>query len=1010
MCTADPLPGTHATDSHRGSPWRLLPLGLLLAVSIYLRLTDVIPVTFEPNWFIVLLAGWMGDRYGPRAAGALAALGVPAIVFVSWQVGALNMHWGFGIDAFLLAVFAALAFGRPPAQSAVVLAPLLRSRWRLGLWLALLVLSLAAFASLDYDLKVTQALSVKWSVSALVVLAALGATVKWNAVLERWVGRKALFFLLALPVTAALLASFTFDIDTAAIGLGFSDTDGWLLVACFALCAFRIVDWRPVLGVLALAFLADLTAWRIEPDLTPTLAAAGGIDASDHLALLRFGFDNAVAWTLVLNCASAALLGVVLSAFWCDREIAPLRTTRSIALLGVVLALQFIAVPASQEDYQDWNFLVLGGLGYTLGLIGRAKAVFAGPLLILTCAFLSVASFGEPTAWFSSYASNLPRIGPTVFVFCFFGVLSNRYAGGRAGEHAATTSGSRAEQRGGGAMIVDVTALATIVRRLDVSATLRAFVAVLAPLVVLWQLGVIVNALASLSELDGFAEILDNEDALFAAAIVALAIAGAFAPLGFIVADWAARHASWRHLTAVSGAALGGVLFTLIGAAPGAVAYLLSEAELVESAAWARGIVVAIGLAVLAWLVSRLTARSRRSRALLSGVAIVALVVVIGLAAPLLLAENPDDPSFAALVSVVAALLLVVGVAAWLVRAVWLRILLSGDRPRALLLGAFQRPRFLVRFAYLIGLPSSLWSLRAMRTAAFWAFIASRPLVYVGFALAFRGNDVDALGGSSGSSARLVLAALLVLGGHLAFYLGKRLAARRIWNPHDSSDPRSPILFLRSFADDQLGFKRRPWDLVGRWFDLWSFRRNADEMLIDEIAQFGPVVALGQPGEKLVPFGAARYYSAHGAWQAIITETARRAQAIIIVAGDSPGVLWEFELLAKESLVARTVLLFRPGADARNSNRRALQVFPRSDHSADLPGTIAADAHWVALLPTSTGPRLLTAAQATAAAYVLALRAYFQKCDARVLESAELSPLEAREATASTSLVRAPSI
>lgn len=553
-------------------------------------------------------------------------------------------------------------------------------------------------------------------------------------------------------------------------------------------------------------------------------------------------------------------------------------------------------------------------------------------------------------------------------------------------------------------MSVDVTALAAIVRRVDVSTTLKAFVAVLAPLLVLWNIGLIVMAVEWLSDAGGFEEWFGDEDGLYMAGIVVLALVAACAPLGFIVADWAARHAIWRHLTAVVGAALGAVLFALIGAAPAALAYLLMEEELVESEGWARAIFLALGLPVVAWLVARLTTRSRRLRTLLTGIAVAVLVVVLVGAATLLVFDEDSDPSDrpAVFLATVGALLLAVGVVAWLVRAVRLRILLSGDRPRTLLLGAFHRPRFLVRFAYLIGLPSSLWSLRAMGTAAFWAFIVSRPLVYLGFALLFRGSDESAPDEGLAPAVKVALAALLVVAGHLAFYVGKRLAARRIWNPHGASGSRPPILFLRSFADDQLRFKRRPWDLVGRWFDLWSFRRNADEMLIDEMAQYGPVVALGQPGEKRVPFGAARYYAEHADWQALITETARRAQTIVIVAGDSPGVLWEFELLAKEGLVDRTVLLFRPGGDAREENRRALDLFPRTGSGGDLAGVADADAHWVALLPTATGPVLLTAAQPTAAAYVLALRTHFQKCDAHALDNSELSPLEAPEPAAST--------
>lgn len=436
---AHPLSGNRANDSRRGSPWRLLPLGLLLAVSIYLRLTDVISVSFEPGWFVVLLAGWMADRYGPRAAIGVAAVGVP---YVSWQPGTFDVYWGFPTDALLLAAFATLAFGCTPLRMATGLAPALRSHWRVGVWVALLVLALAAFASLHYYFEVTPTFSVEWSVGALPILAALAATVRWNVVRERYTGRSALLVLVAVLFAAALLARISFRTETVVFGLALSEMDRWLLAVCFALCAFRVVDWRTVLGLLAVAFLADLAAWRIEPDLTPMLAAAGGIDPSDSFALRILGFDTATAWTSLVNCASAALLGVVLSPFWCDRQIAPLRTARSIVLLGVVLALQFVAVPAWQGEYLSWDLLVLGGLAYTLGLIGRGQAVFAGPLLISTCAFLAVAAFGEPSAWFSSYASQLPRIGPIVFVFGFFGVLSNRYEHARASAQRTPAAGA----------------------------------------------------------------------------------------------------------------------------------------------------------------------------------------------------------------------------------------------------------------------------------------------------------------------------------------------------------------------------------------------------------------------------------------------------------------------------------------------------------------------------------------------------------------------------------------
>ena len=252
-------------------------------------------------------------------------------------------------------------------------------------------------------------------------------------------------------------------------------------------------------------------------------------------------------------------------------------------------------------------------------------------------------------------------------------------------------------------------------------------------------------------------------------------------------------------------------------------------------------------------------------------------------------------------------------------------------------------------------------------------FLASRPLVYLGvLALSAKARQ------DYGAAPAIALAATGIVGGHLAFFAAKRLAARYIWSPARESDTRAPILFLRSFEDDQLDFKRQWWNLLARWFDLWSFRRNADEAIIDEVAQYGPVVALGQPGQTQPPFGAKRYYAAHDDWQTIILDTARRAQAIVIAAGVSPGVLWEYELLRRENLLPKTLLLFRSAAGA--VNQRALAAFPGSQAGDGMPG-LPEHQQMIALLQSPSGPLMLSAQQPTAAAYVVALRAHFQRPD-----------------------------
>ena len=84
---------------------------------------------------------------------------------------------------------------------------------------------------------------------------------------------------------------------------------------------------------------------------------------------------------------------------------------------------------------------------------------------------------------------------------------------------------------------------------------------------------------------------------------------------------------------------------------------------------------------------------------------------------------------------------------------------------------------------------------------------------------------------------------------------------------------------------------------------------------------------------------------------------------------------------------SRTVLLFHPDPSRDPTNRRALTWLLGVDQVPDGLSR-QAGTRMIALLPTANGPRLLTAHAANAAAYVAALRAYFQRYGAAELDSA----------------------
>lgn len=138
-------------------------------------------------------------------------------------------------------------------------------------------------------------------------------------------------------------------------------------------------------------------------------------------------------------------------------------------------------------------------------------------------------------------------------------------------------------------------------------------------------------------------------------------------------------------------------------------------------------------------------------------------------------------------------------------------------------------------------------------------------------------------------------------------------------------DPRPPIVYLRSFADDELAVWETEADPLARyWRKALSFLVGVDgmrrafkptqrleETLADVARLFGPYIAIGEPGEKLPDAGAARAYVSHDAWREQVDTWIRRAQKLVMIGGVSPGVLWELEhILGHEA--RKPLLVFFP--------------------------------------------------------------------------------------------------
>jgi hypothetical protein len=135
------------------------------------------------------------------------------------------------------------------------------------------------------------------------------------------------------------------------------------------------------------------------------------------------------------------------------------------------------------------------------------------------------------------------------------------------------------------------------------------------------------------------------------------------------------------------------------------------------------------------------------------------------------------------------------------------------------------------------------------------------------------------------------------------------------------ADGRAPILFLRAFKDDQVQLQNVKLSLLGRlgrWLDAIG---NLDGLLLQEGSTYGPVVAIGNPGDKFPPYGAARGYFDDKTWRVAVADLAGNALAIVICLDRTEGVWWEVEHIARLGYLSKTLFLIHPKDSSEPENR-----------------------------------------------------------------------------------------
>lgn len=145
--------------------------------------------------------------------------------------------------------------------------------------------------------------------------------------------------------------------------------------------------------------------------------------------------------------------------------------------------------------------------------------------------------------------------------------------------------------------------------------------------------------------------------------------------------------------------------------------------------------------------------------------------------------------------------------------------------------------------------------------------------------------------------ATLAAVGMLVLFGS-ATWLTRRVAplAQATMKEMRSRDRRGPVLFLRSFEDEE--------ERIARGAKLETIVAHA-------VRPYGPFIGIGRPGE-LRPAGAAREYFEGDAWRDAVLKLMDEAQLIVLLPGLTPGLDWEMQQIARNGRLRKCLFVLPP--------------------------------------------------------------------------------------------------
>jgi hypothetical protein len=197
-------------------------------------------------------------------------------------------------------------------------------------------------------------------------------------------------------------------------------------------------------------------------------------------------------------------------------------------------------------------------------------------------------------------------------------------------------------------------------------------------------------------------------------------------------------------------------------------------------------------------------------------------------------------------------------------------------------------------------------------------------------------------------------------------------------------DKRPPILFLRSFNEDQVRLDRPKRGYIRGLMPVWG-PSTVDRALLEEFTPLGPAVAIGVPGQR-APFGASRTYVSDSEWKETVAQIARGARAIVMVLDDTEGVNWELSHIVESGYLPKTICFLPPRLASRSEG--AAQIIRKAllDNKTTLTEPLSeACVGWY--LASNRQMTIVASASPSQASYICALRLFRES----VLASPSLS-------------------